>query len=111
MPPAMARWSARMRTRQARRRRMTNGQAIPLIDSKRTIMEHLFSTQLNVKGQATDYEVTFSDETYHFRPARNEAPLLEARRQHDEWQLAGSGADTLGAEAVLKLDAYLLSQH
>ncbi|MDB5252802.1 MAG: hypothetical protein JWP27_1971 [Flaviaesturariibacter sp.] len=74
-------------------------------------MEHLFITQLSVNGQQTDYEVVFADETYHFRPKDQTAPVIRARREQDEWHVESPVADALREEALGKLDTYLLSQH
>ncbi len=74
-------------------------------------MNVLFKTSLEIRGNATTYEVIFENEVYHFQPINEKGLPLRIRREEDEWHSDDAIDAQTKTAATEALDAYLLSQH
>ncbi len=73
-------------------------------------MDTLFTTDLETNGKTETFEVTFSNEQYHFK-GLNSNTSFSIRREEDEWHTDQEQDNGLKNAAIEKLEAYLLSQH
>jgi hypothetical protein len=73
-------------------------------------MDILFTTDLITNGSSETFEVTFSNEQYHFK-GLNSNKSFSIRREEDEWHVDQEQDSNLKNAAIEKLEAYLLSQH
>ena len=76
-----------------------------------TLMEDLFTTQLQQGGGSMGYRVVFEEEAYRFIPDGDAGNAFALKREHDEWHAATPLPEEVKRQAIDALERYLLQQH
>lgn len=80
---------------------------------KVSIMEDLFSTNIDVNNENVNYRVIFDNEKYVFLSEANNKsyPSFSFKREHDQWLDQELLPSEIKQQAVEALETYLLRQH